>query len=197
MVRSRAWISLLILAPVAAAAIFTRPYLAFEGLPEYSIEVLAWVLFFCGVAVRWWATLFIGGRKDAALVTQGPYSVCRNPLYLGTLLITLSVGVFLQSLSLLLATALVGAGYVLITVPVEERKLAERYGRSFDEYRQRVPCLLPNFSLLTEPAEIRVIPCGIHAEFKRSIQYAAIPLICYLIEHLRMMPSWPTFFTLP
>lgn len=195
--RARAWLSILILAPLAAAAIFTRPYLPFEGLPEFGVEMVAWLLFFAGAALRWWATLYIGGRKDLELVTQGPYSICRNPLYLGTFLMTLSVGVFLQSASLIAGILVVGAGYLLITVPVEERRLAEIYGTAFEEYRRRVPCFVPKFSLFVSPPELNIRLNGINAEFKRTLQYVTIPLICYLIEHLRMLPTWPTPIVLP
>jgi hypothetical protein len=123
--------------------------------------------------------------------------MCRNPLYLGTLLMTLSVGFFLQSLSLFLAVCIVALGYILITVPIEEQKLASLYGPAFDTYRRRVPCLFPNPFLLREPEEILVLPTGIRAEFKRSLQYASIPLVCYFIEHLRMLPAWPTPLVLP
>jgi hypothetical protein len=51
--------------------------------------------------------------------------------------------------------------------------------------------------LLREPEEILVLPTGIRAEFKRSLQYASIPLVCYFIEHLRMLPAWPTPLVLP
>ena len=195
--RARAWISLLLLAPLAAAALFSRPYFAFNGMSEYAIEAAALVLFFTGLMIRWWATLFIGGRKDDELVTQGAYSVCRNPLYLGTLLMTLSVGVFLQSLSLLAGMAVVGVLYLVITIPVEERRLREFYGDRFDDYCRRVPCFFPNFGLHMAPAELNVKLNGIRAEFKRSLQYLSIPILCYLVEHLRMLPDWPMPLTLP
>ena len=128
--RSRAWIALALLAPVAIAAVLTRPHFQFTGLEEFTLEVIAWGLFFAGACLRWWATLFIGGRKISELVTEGPYSMCRNPLYVGTVLIALSVGVFLQSLTLLAAMLVVGSLYVWITVPIEERALAEGVWRA-------------------------------------------------------------------
>ncbi|HEY9212134.1 MAG TPA: isoprenylcysteine carboxylmethyltransferase family protein, partial [Ancylobacter sp.] len=38
-------------------------------------------LIMAAVIGRLWATLYIGGRKNASLVTAGPYSITRNPLY--------------------------------------------------------------------------------------------------------------------
>lgn len=195
--RSRAWIALVLLAPVALAAVLTRPHLNFNGLGEYAVEMIAWMLFFAGACLRWWATLYIGGRKIEELVTEGPYSMCRNPLYVGTILITLSVAFFLQSLTLLLTMLLVGCIYLWITVPIEERRLYKIYGDRFTAYCQRVPRLLPNIANYTAPAELNVRMNGIRAEFLRMLQWAAVPILCYFIEHLRMLPWWPTPLTLP
>lgn len=195
--RSRAWIALVLLAPVALAAVLTQPHFGFEGLPEYAIETTAWITFFAGACLRWWATLFIGGRKMGELITEGPYSMCRNPLYLGTLLIAFSVAIFLQSLTLLLAMLVVGAIYLWITVPIEERRLRKIHGERFTGYCQRVPRVIPNFSLYTSPTELNVRLVGIRAEFLRMLQWSGVPILCYFIEHLRMLPWWPTPLTLP
>lgn len=195
--RSRAWIALVLLAPVAVAAVLTRPHFEFEGLEEYAIEMLAWLLFFAGGCLRWWATLFIGGRKIEELVTDGPYSICRNPLYVGTMLITFSVAIFLQSLTLLATMMVVGALYLWITVPIEERRLRAKFGEEFAAYCARVPRLLPNFALYQAPPELNVRLVGIRAEFLRMLQWSAVPILCYFVEHLRMLPWWPTPLSLP
>jgi len=51
-------------------------------------EIFGSCLFFAGtllagVAVtgRAWSLMYISGKKNASLVTVGPYSLCRNPLY--------------------------------------------------------------------------------------------------------------------
>jgi protein-S-isoprenylcysteine O-methyltransferase Ste14 len=195
--RSRAWIALVLLAPVAVAAVLTRPHLDFEGFAEFSLEVIAWILFVAGGCLRWWATLFIGGKKISELVTEGPYSMCRNPLYVGTLLMTFSVAVFLQSITLFVAIVVVGAIYLWITVPVEERRLQEAYGERFTAYCRRVPRVIPNPWLYTSPEVLQVRMVGIRAEFLRMLQWSGLPIICYFVEHLRMLPWWPTPLWLP
>jgi protein-S-isoprenylcysteine O-methyltransferase Ste14 len=195
--RSRAWIALLLLTPFAIAAVLTRPHLEFEGLAEYAIELAAWVLFLAGGCLRWWATLFIGGRKIHELITEGPYSLCRNPLYVGTLLMAFSVAVFLQSMTLFAAMALVGSLYLWITVPIEERRLQAIYGEEYANYCRRVPRYFPKPSSYSAPEELNVRLVGIKAEFLRMLQWSGVPLICYFIEHLRMLSWWPTPLSLP
>lgn len=195
--RSRAWLAILVLAPVCCAALFTKPYFEFDGLVEYGIEFVAWMLFVSGACFRWWATLFIGGRKHHELITLGPYSVCRNPLYLGTMLMTLSIAVFLQSITLFITMLLVGVAYILMTVPVEEQRLASIYGVEFASYCQRVPRIVPRFSLHTAPKEISVQLSGMRSEFIRMLRWGCIPLLWYLIEHLRVLPYWPIMLVLP
>ncbi|WP_425618625.1 isoprenylcysteine carboxylmethyltransferase family protein [Anatilimnocola sp. NA78] len=202
--RSRAWISLLLLAPATLLAIFSRPHFTGETLAETGVEVFAWLLFLAGGSLRWWSTLYIGGRKTNnslinghALVVDGPYSVCRNPLYLGTLLLCLSVGVFTQSLILIGAMFLVTLIYLRITVPVEEERLASVFGEEYREYLRRVPRLIPNFSLYHSPREVTVRMNGLRAEFLRMLQWGSIPALWYLLEHLRLLSWWPTPFNLP
>ena len=78
-----------------------------------------------------------GAAKDQELAVDGPYSVCRNPLYLGTFLLTLSIAFFIHSLmfaiGLLIATPL----YLWVTVPWEEARLREKFGERYDAYRAR------------------------------------------------------------
>jgi protein-S-isoprenylcysteine O-methyltransferase Ste14 len=195
--RSRAWTSLLVLAPVAVMALLSAPHFAFDNFAECALELLAWLLFLAGAIIRWWATLFIGGRKGQELITQGPYSICRNPLYFGSLLLAFSVAAFLQSASLAAALCVVALAYLSITVPVEEQKLASLHGAAFEEYCRRVPRFFPNPTLYSAPRELAVRLDGMRSEMRRMLQWATIPIICYLIQHLRMLPDWPKYYTLP
>lgn len=73
-----------------------------------------------------------------ALVTSGIYTVTRNPMYLGVLLVLVAWAVFLSS-----AWALVGpVAFVLyinrFQIAPEERVLSGLFGRAYSDYRARV-----------------------------------------------------------
>jgi len=78
------------------------------------------------------------------LVADGPYRYVRNPLYLGTLLMTVGLGL-LASRSGFVILAGGAAIRILRLIGREEAELAERQGQRFREYCRRVPRLLPAF----------------------------------------------------
>jgi len=109
-----------------------------------------------GEAIRCWAVGFSGvtTRSDRvtapALVTAGPYSYVRNPLYVGNFItalgFTLAFTGELPPLKRFLLGAF-GLGSMLAVyaaiVPLEESYLRKTFGASFDEYVARVPRLVP------------------------------------------------------
>jgi protein-S-isoprenylcysteine O-methyltransferase Ste14 len=126
-------------AAFGAMAIFSPPIFAEAQWERVPLEIVGWLVFFAGAGLRFWATLYIGGRKRLVVVNEGPYSICRNPLYLGTFLIAFSVAVILQSLTFL-ACVLVGAVfYAWATVPAEERYLSRQLGDAYGHYCREVP----------------------------------------------------------
>ncbi|HWR34262.1 MAG TPA: isoprenylcysteine carboxylmethyltransferase family protein [Clostridia bacterium] len=83
-------------------------------------------------------------KKNEELTTTGPYAYCRNPLYLGSIII--AAGFAIASLSIWVAVAIVVL-FVAIYLPVirsEEGFLRSRFG-NYDSYAARVPRLLPTF----------------------------------------------------
>jgi protein-S-isoprenylcysteine O-methyltransferase Ste14 len=94
-----------------------------------------------GQLVRIWAAGTI--VKDEELSTAGPYGYVRNPLYVGSLL--MAVGYCLMSgwwWSFIALVVLFLLFYVT-TVLDEERRLASRFGKDFEEYRNNVPRFRP------------------------------------------------------
>lgn len=93
-----------------------------------------------GLAIRGWAAGYLA--KNETLAVSGPYAYCRNPLYLGSLIVACGVTVAARSASLAL---LLGVIFFFVYLPVMElegqhlRKLFPGY----DEYARRVPLLIP------------------------------------------------------
>jgi len=76
------------------------------------------------------------------LVTTGPFALCRNPMYLGHLIFLAGLAFSLDSW---LAAILLAATAIRFHLRVQrdERRLAERFGRAYLEYRSRVKRWVP------------------------------------------------------
>ena len=103
-----------------------------------------------GFAFTWWARLHLGDlwsanvtlKADHAIVRSGPYGVTRNPIYSGLLLALVATAIVRNDAAALPGLALMVSG-LLVKVRQEERVLAARFGPAYDEYRARVPALVP------------------------------------------------------
>src|SRR5438128_173830 len=68
---------------------------------------------------RIWCSLFIAGHKDEVLVTTGPYSHCRHPLYSFSILGALGLGFASKSLLLCAVVVMLVAGLVVYAASCE------------------------------------------------------------------------------
>jgi protein-S-isoprenylcysteine O-methyltransferase Ste14 len=108
------------------------------------------VLIGIAAAIRTWAAAYL--RSDvvhdtklhaASIVADGPYRRVRNPLYLGTFLLTLGLGLLASRLGF--AVLVVGAAIrILRLIGREESELAKTQGEGFREFCRRVPRLWPS-----------------------------------------------------
>jgi protein-S-isoprenylcysteine O-methyltransferase Ste14 len=105
----------------------------------------------CAV-VRTWATGYL--RSDVvhddrihteALVANGPYRYVRNPLYLGGLLLAVGIGELASRLGFVFTVAGVAA-ITAVLIYSEEQQLALAQSASYEEYRRRVPRLIPSLT---------------------------------------------------
>jgi len=197
LVRSRAWIAILLLVPFGAASLASWPAFRDDSLQEDLIVTLGWLTFLAGVAFRWWATLHVAGRKNECLVSSGPYSVCRNPLYLGTFLITLSIAFYMESVVFAAGIAATSLFYLGVTVRDEERRLRERFGETYVRYCEEVPRFLPRLRKPQSPPLLEVSALGLTKEFQRAVRYMWVPLLAQLFSHLRLETWWPHWQMLP
>ncbi|AWB10109.1 Phospholipid methyltransferase [Thermodesulfobium acidiphilum] len=108
------------------------------------VSLIAGAIFsILGLLLRAWAAATI--NKVKVLSTDGPYSLVRNPLYLGSFLA--GSGVMISSGSFFLLVIFV-IGFLFIhfhKMKEEEEELYREHKEKFLEYKERVPAFLPNF----------------------------------------------------
>ena len=82
------------------------------------------------------------------LVTGGIYSTCRNPMYLGNLLILFGFGIYANSSFFTLVIFPVFVFIYYSIIKAEEQFLTRRFGQEYIDYKQKVNALLPSLRLV-------------------------------------------------
>jgi protein-S-isoprenylcysteine O-methyltransferase Ste14 len=86
------------------------------------------------------AARLVEGHK---LITDGPYSLVRNPIYTGMFGMLIATGLAVGRWGTLLVAILVFALGTYLRIRIEERLLRGHFGNEFDEYRRKVPAVIP------------------------------------------------------
>lgn len=175
------------------AIFFTRPGAPVTGLPLDIVESVGILLIISGVLGRFWSILYIGGHKNAQVMQDGPYSICRHPLYLFSTTAVLGFGMMLGSV--IVTIALTGAVFAILSniAAKEERFLRGTFGRDYETYAARVPRILP------APRQFRTAPTVTFdvTTLKRNLRDALVFLslipLGELMEHFKELNAWPTF----
>ena len=163
-------------------------------------EAIRWIglgLIVLCIGGRTWCALYIGGRKTRELVTAGPYSLCRNPLYLFSIVGGVGVGAQLGAVSIaVLAGFLTWAAHVP-AVTHEERRLLATHGESYRDYLARVPRFLPQLFHWQDAQGLEARPRAVIKTFIDACWFLAAVPIAALTEHLQGAGAIRAFVHLP
>jgi hypothetical protein len=102
---------------------------------------LGLLLIVAGTAIRSWAAGSL--KKNSELSTSGPYSLSRNPLYLGTFLMMAGFCTLAGTVYDFLVIALLAVLLYLPKIKSEELYLRQKFGPLWLEYCRSTPRLLP------------------------------------------------------
>ncbi len=121
-------------------------------------ELLGMVLLAGAAFGRVWCLIFIAGKKNDVIASEGPYSLVRNPLYCFSFIGAVGFGLAVENPILALAMAVCFFLYYTFVVRNEERYLRGKFGSAYEKYCDRTPRWIPNFKLYVEPGSILVDP---------------------------------------
>lgn len=77
-------------------------------------------------------------RVSQHLVTSGPFSFTRNPIYLANTLLMIGVALITGNVWFLPLAVIAAFATQKVTIEAEEKHLAERFGKKYRDYAKRV-----------------------------------------------------------
>ena len=164
-------------------------------LVEHLLWVSGWIAVGIGALGRIWCSTYISGFKNTLLVTEGPYSISRNPLYLFSFIAGLGVMLLTETLLFPVLFALFYLLYYRGVIRQEEAYLVQHYQVQFQQYVQQVPRFFPKLGLYHEPASYVVSPPHIRRFLGQVIWFFWIAAIIQMMEELRLQNILPTYFS--
>jgi protein-S-isoprenylcysteine O-methyltransferase Ste14 len=188
-----AWSRASILGVLLLVVVGPPPAAAPDWLVELS-EMLGYFLLAAAALWRIWCALFIAGSKNGELATSGPYSIVRNPLYLGNFAGAVGFGFAVEQPYLAALFALAFALFYPAVVAREEARLGEVFGERYREYVARVPRWIPDRSLYHEPALIAVSPRHVRGAIFDAMWFLWAFALWEFLEELRKLQLLPTLF---
>ena len=175
----------LLIAVLFGALLFVGSALpADQRLHEY-VESAGGALILAAILGRTWCTLYIGGRKSAEIIREGPYSVTRNPLYVFSMIGAAGIGAMTGSM-------IVAAGFAVLTwlafrsvTLVEEEYLERTFGEPYRRYMREVPRFLPRIGLFKESDMLSVRPRILYRTFTDGLMFLLAYPFFELVEYLQ------------
>ena len=148
-----------------AAVLFALTYAVLvpapAAIPAIVLKLFEWVglgLLIVTTLGRLWCLSYIAGIKNEVMVTEGPYSVVRNPLYVFNFIGAVAFGLIVANP---LLAALLAAGFSVFYPSVirnEEAVLAQVFGETYARYCDATPRWLPRWSNFHEPESWNINP---------------------------------------
>jgi len=195
--KSRIFASRVLGVVILGIAIFTGHSFSQEGLLDIFFEMSGlFLLTICSMG-RLWALMYISGNKSSELITDGPYSIVRHPLYFFSFIGVLGIGLSSENLLILALIVIFYAIYYPFTIIEEEKKLANTFGRVYLEYKRRTPRFLPKLSLYKGPVLYTIKVNTFVRSFVDGMWFIWIFILLHTIEMVQNMGYLPVYWKIP
>ena len=140
------WPPLLFVAALGAALGLGLVHpLPWPGLDDLPARIIGYGFGALGVGLVAWGTValrrahtnLLPHRGADKLVTDGPFRIWRNPLYMGETLMLLGLAQATGNVWMAIAAPLFALGVLLLSILPEERHLEARFGQAYRDYKER------------------------------------------------------------
>lgn len=120
-----------------------------------GLRILGGVILVGSTAFALWARVALGAMWSSAplardghqLRTEGPYAITRHPIYTGILGMVIGSSLVADVGPFVVVLAVVALG-LAVKIRQEERLMTETFRDEYDEYRRRVPRIIPGLHLI-------------------------------------------------
>jgi protein-S-isoprenylcysteine O-methyltransferase Ste14 len=146
---------------------------------------------------RLWALLYISGYKKLELITEGPYSMVRHPLYVFSLIGAIGIGLASENILVLAVMVIFYLSYYPLTIFAEEKKLVDKFGQAYLDYIKRTPRFLPKFSLYKGSAQYQINADIFVKNLANGMWFIWIFILLNFIETLQETGYIPVLLSVP
>lgn len=160
-----------------------------------TLFAIATVLVAIAAVGRLWCSLYIAGYKKRTLIKEGPYSMCRNPLYFFSLIGGVGVGMATETMTIPVIIFVMFVLYYPRVIRKEEKVLRGLHGEEYDRYTLSVPRFFPRIDL-TEPHSYVVNPVVFRRHIFSAIWFVWILGIAEVVEALHEGHYIPALFSI-
>jgi len=156
--------------------------------PQGAGMVVGIILVALGEAIRIWAAGHL--QKNENLTVTGPYAYVKNPLYIGSILITIGFCILSDNIYILAAATL---AFCFHYIPYKKRVEAERlkriFGSRYEDYDAKVLDYIPRRTPYSnEKASWRF------SNFIENSEEGILLLVVFGVLVILSRPTWGTVF---
>jgi protein-S-isoprenylcysteine O-methyltransferase Ste14 len=186
-----------LLALVFAVLLFGQSIFPPETVIHEAIEMIGIVLIVIGIAGRLWSTLYIGGRKSVSVVSDGPYSITRNPLYVFSSIAAMGVGAQMGSITAAVGFGVACAAAFHLVILREEKYLSANLGAGYGAYMTEVPRFFPKLSLYREGETAGFKPSFLLVTLLDGLVFLVAMPFFEIIDASQLSGALPVLFRIP
>ncbi|MDD5064827.1 MAG: isoprenylcysteine carboxylmethyltransferase family protein [Phycisphaerae bacterium] len=195
--RQRITVSRIFAVLVLLLILFTASSFSQDSLTDTLLEMSGlFLLTICSIG-RLWALLYISGYKKLELITEGPYSIVRHPLYVFSLIGAIGIGLASENILVLAVLIIFYLLYYPLTIIVEEKKLVDKFDQGYLDYIKRTPRFIPKFSLYKGSVQYQINTDVFVRKLVFGMWFIWIFIILHIIEMLQQSGHIPVILKVP